>query len=351
MLIKRSATQTLVSSPSVLNFMSSHFALRDIFNDCCVVAIPTKTDFRGINIREAFLFRGPQGWSEFAPFIEYNAAESARWLEAAIEGAYKPWPELKRKSIPINATLPRIPADQVAKFLNNYPGCTTIKMKVNDFESDADRLEAVLDFLPDAKVRLDVNAGWSLSQARQYLHDYFMRFGHIFEYIEQPCESLEDLATLKSEVPMKIAVDESIRKFIGSDFSSLSEIADVAILKWAPSGGIAATHKLISEIGLPTVISSAIDTGIGISHGLALAASLDSLEYACGLGTTALLVEDIALPLMRPIAGVMDVVRAEPNPEALAKYQASAERTQWWENRVTEIWNTELREEVKGWVS
>ena len=331
--------------------MSSHFALGDIFHDYRVVAIPTKTDFRGINIREAFLFRGSEGWSEFSPFLEYDALESSRWLVAAIEGAYKPWPELKRKSVPINATLPRIPAEQVGAFLKNYPGCTTIKMKVNDFESDADRLEAVLDILPDAKVRLDVNAGWSLSDARKYLHDYFMRFGNVFEYIEQPCESLEDLATLKSEVSMKIAVDESIRKFIGSDFTSVSEVADVAIMKWAPSGGIAAAQKIISDIGLPTVVSSAIDTGIGISHGLALAASLDSLEYACGLGTTALLVEEITSVSMRPLAGYLDVVRTEPNPDMLMKFQASAERTQWWENRVTQIWNTELQEEVKGWVA
>ena len=331
--------------------MSSSFALGDIFKDYRVVAIPTKTDFRGINSREAFIFRGSQGWSEFSPFIEYGALESSHWLAAAIEGAYKPWPKLKRKSIAINATLPRIPAEKVSTFLNNYPGCTTIKMKVNDFESDADRLEAVLDILPDAKIRLDVNGGWTLAEARGYLHDYFMRFGHVFEYIEQPCESLDDLATLKSEVPMKIAVDETIRKFIGSDFTSVAQIADVVVMKWAPSGGIAAAQKIISDIGLPAVISSAIDTGIGISHGLALAASLDSLEYACGLGTTALLVEDIATISMRPVDGLMHVDRAEPNLELLDKYQAPTARIEWWENRVTEIWQTTLSNEVKGWVS
>ncbi len=320
------------------------------FLEHAVVAIPTKTDFRGINIREAFLFRGSQGWSEFSPFIEYDDAESSTWLKAAIEGAYKPWPELKRTKVSINATLPRIASEKVASFMSNYSGCTTVKMKVNNFEDDADRLEALLDFMPEAKVRLDVNGGWSLAQARAYIHDYFMRFGNVFEYIEQPCMELSDIAELKQEIPMKIALDESIRKFLDSDFKDISEIADVAIMKWAPSGGIESARKIIAEIGLPAVISSALDTGIGISHGLALAASLPELDFACGLGTTALFVGDITDPSPRPIDGEIEVKAIAPKPELLEKYAASAERKLWWENRVKRIWENHLSDEVKGWV-
>jgi len=320
------------------------------FLEHAVVAIPTKTDFRGINIREAFLFRGSQGWSEFSPFIEYDDAESSTWLKAAIEGAYKPWPELKRTKVSINATLPRIASEKVASFMSNYSGCTTVKMKVNNFEDDADRLEALLDFMPEAKVRLDVNGGWSLAQARAYIHDYFMRFGNVFEYIEQPCMELSDIAELKQEIPMKIALDESIRKFLDSDFKDISEIADVAIMKWAPSGGIESARKIIAEIGLPAVVSSALDTGIGISHGLALAASLPELDFACGLGTTALFVGDITDPSPRPIDGEIEVKAIAPKPELLEKYAASAERKLWWENRVKRIWENHLSDEVKGWV-
>ncbi len=320
------------------------------FLEHAVVAIPTKTDFRGINIREAFLFRGSQGWSEFSPFIEYDDAESSTWLKAAIEGAYKPWPELKRTKVSINATLPRIASEKVASFMSNYSGCTTVKMKVNNFEDDADRLEALLDFMPKAKVRLDVNGGWSLAQARAYIHDYFMRFGNVFEYIEQPCMELSDIAELKQEIPMKIALDESIRKFLDSDFKDISEIADVAIMKWAPSGGMESARKIIAEIGLPAVISSALDTGIGISHGLALAASLPELDFACGLGTTALFVGDITDPSPRPIDGEIEVKAIAPKPELLEKYAASAERKLWWENRVKRIWENHLSDEVKGWV-
>ena len=320
------------------------------FLEHAVIAIPTKTDFRGINIREAFLFRGSQGWSEFSPFIEYDDAESSTWLKAAIEGAYKPWPELKRTKVSINATLPRIASEKVASFMSNYSGCTTVKMKVNNFEDDADRLEALLDFMPEAKVRLDVNGGWSLAQARAYIHDYFMRFGNVFEYIEQPCMELSDIAELKQEIPMKIALDESIRKFLDSDFKDISEIADVAIMKWAPSGGIESARKIIAEIGLPAVVSSALDTGIGISHGLALAASLPELDFACGLGTTALFVGDITDPSPRPIDGEIEVKAIAPKPELLEKYAASAERKLWWENRVKRIWENHLSDEVKGWV-
>ncbi len=320
------------------------------FLEHAVVAIPTKTDFRGINIREAFLFRGSQGWSEFSPFIEYDDAESSTWLKAAIEGAYKPWPELKRTKVSINATLPRIASEKVASFMSNYSGCTTVKMKVNNFEDDADRLEALLDFMPEAKVRLDVNGGWSLAQARAYIHDYFMRFGNVFEYIEQPCMELSDIAELKQEIPMKIALDESIRKFLDSDFKDISEIADVAIMKWAPSGGMESARKIIAEIGLPAVVSSALDTGIGISHGLALAASLPELDFACGLGTTALFVGDITDPSPRPIDGEIEVKAIAPKPELLEKYAASAERKLWWENRVKRIWENHLSDEVKGWV-
>ncbi len=320
------------------------------FLDHAVVAIPTKTDFRGINVREVFLFRGPEGWSEFAPFIEYGDKESATWLQAAIEGAYKPWPTLVRSNIAINATLPRIAPEEVATFMQNYPGCSTVKMKVNNFQDDADRLEALLDFNPDAKVRLDVNGGWSLAEARTHIHDYFMRFGNVFEYIEQPCNEIDEIAELKREIPIKIALDESIRKFIGSSHEHISEVADVAIMKWAPSGGIESARKIIQQIGLPTVISSALDTGIGIGHGLALAASLNQLDYACGLGTTALFVEDIASPTPKPTNGISEVRRYEPNPELLEKYAASPERTEWWENRVSRIWDNELSDQVKGWV-
>jgi len=313
------------------------FELGKVFQDLEILAIPTRTSFRGITTREVAIFRGSAGWSEFAPFVEYEASEAKSWMQAALEAAYKPWPELKRAEIEINATLPRVSADRVPEILKRFPGAKSIKIKVDDFEVDSDLVEAALDFNPEVKIRLDVNGGWDLKQALLNLYNYHLRFGNVFEYIEQPVFELTDLKLLKSEIPMKIAVDESIRKALNSDLSVLKDCADVAIIKWAPGGGFENTKKLIKEIGLPVVISSALDTGIGISHGLALAASQETLDYACGLGTISLFESDICLAENAMKDGKLKVNRAIPDEILVEKYRASADRRLWWEERITKV--------------
>ena len=314
--------------------------LEKIFNDLTVVAIPTRTNFRGVTIREAALFRGAAGWSEFSPFIEYSDVEAEKWLYAALEGANTPWPELKRSSIGINATLPKVEIDRVPEILNRFPGAMTVKIKIDDFENDCELVEAALDFNPDFKIRLDVNGGWTLETALLNLYNYYLRFGKVFEYIEQPCLEIADLKELKKEIPMKIAIDESIRKALTSDFSEAKEFADIAIIKWAPSGGITRANKLIEKIGLPAVISSALDTGIGISHGLALAASQSDLSFDCGLATSSLLESDVINPPLEITAGTIAVQRTSLDEKLAAKYLASADRRLWWQNRIERIWES-----------
>ena len=314
--------------------------LEKIFNDLTVVAIPTRTNFRGVTIREAAHFRGAAGWSEFSPFIEYSDVEAEQWLYAALEGANTPWPELKRSSIGINATLPKVEIDRVPEILNRFPGAMTVKVKIDDFENDCELVEAALDFNPDFKIRLDVNGGWSLETALLNLYNYYLRFGKVFEYIEQPCLEIADLKELKKEIPMKIAIDESIRKALTSDFSEAKEFADIAIIKWAPSGGITRANKLIEKIGLPAVISSALDTGIGISHGLALAASQSDLSFDCGLATSSLLESDVITPPLEITAGTIAVQRTSLDEKLAAKYLASADRRLWWQNRIERIWES-----------
>ena len=314
--------------------------LEKIFNDLTVVAIPTRTNFRGVTIREAALFRGAAGWSEFSPFIEYSDVEAEQWLYAALEGANTPWPELKRSSIGINATLPKVEIDRVPEILNRFPGAMSVKIKIDDFENDCELVEAALDFNPDFKIRLDVNGGWTLETALLNLYNYYLRFGKVFEYIEQPCLEIADLKELKKEIPMKIAIDESIRKALTSDFSGAKEFADIAIIKWAPSGGITRANKLIEKIGLPAVISSALDTGIGISHGLALAASQSDLSFDCGLATSSLLESDVINPPLEITAGTIAVQRTSLDEKLAAKYLASADRRLWWQNRIERIWES-----------
>jgi len=309
--------------------------LQEIFPDLTILSIPLQNEFRGINYREVAVFRGTEGWSEFSPFLEYDIAEAKIWLDAALEAANNPWPELHRNKIAINATVPIVAPTEVKTILKGYSGCKTVKIKVDDFENGALVVEATLDHIPDAKIRLDVNGGWDQSTAISNLLEYHLRFGSIFEYVEQPCQLTSELSVVKAESPIPIAIDESIRKNLSSDLSQLSEVADVAILKWQPVGGFTSAHKIAETIGLPVVISSALETGIGISHGLALAASIIDSGFACGLGTVALLESDICNPAVLAENGFLEVVRREP--AGLDKYRASAERVHWWNDRIMKI--------------
>lgn len=312
--------------------------LDEIFTDLTVVAIPTRTNFRGVTVREAALFRGPAGWGEFSPFVEYSDTQSEPWLNAAVEGAFVPWPELKRNFIGINATLPKVEIERVPEILQRFSGAKTVKIKIDDFENDSELVEAALDFNPDFKIRLDVNGGWSLETALLNLYNYNLRFGKVFEYIEQPCLDNADLRKLKAEIPMKIAIDESIRGALVSNFEDVNEFADIAIIKWAPSGGISRANELISRIGLPVVISSALDTGIGISHGLALAANQSEMIFDCGLATSSLFENDVVTPELEIIDCAIAVNRTSPDEKLVAKYLAPADRRLWWQNRIERIW-------------
>ncbi len=319
----------------------------EIFRDFTVLRIPLRQRFRGIDYREVALFQGDAGWSEFSPFLEYGTEESRTWLKASLDAAYKPWPTQFRSEIPINATLPIVPVDQVSRVLSRFTGCTTVKIKVDDFEIGAGLVEETLKIIPNAKVRLDVNGGWNLAQARTHIGQYLERFGEVFEYIEQPSHSLNDLRELKRDGSVKIAVDEEIRKNLSAPMESLRNAADIAILKWQPIGGFEAAHILADRIGLPVVISSALESGIGISHNLVLAASFEKLDYACGLGTISLFESDICEPPVVAKNGLLEVKRVVPDPELLKKYQAAPERVEWWSNRVTEIFESEgFREEL-----
>jgi len=310
--------------------------LDQVFKDLAILQIPMRNRFRGVTIRETAIFRGSHGWSEFGAFTEYNDQESSSWLKAALEAANKPWPALFRERVAINATLPIVAPAQVAGILNRFPGCTTVKMKVDDFSNGSEVLEEVLNINPDYKIRLDVNAGWDVDTAISNLLEYHLRFGNVFDYVEQPCESLPELARVKAESPIRIAADESIRKHLGEDFSQIKLYADVAILKWQPVGGFDDAHRIAKEIGLPVVVSSALETGIGISHGLALAASFEESDFACGLGTVALFEDDVCEPAVIPIDGYLEVKRHEPHNHE--RYLANSQRTTWWHERILRVW-------------
>jgi O-succinylbenzoate synthase len=305
-----------------------------------VVSIPVKNTFRGIKSREIALFEGPAGWSEFSPFLEYDNKQSATWMKAALEAATKPAPTPLRNEVMVNATLPNIKPGEVEKVLSNFDGCTTIKIKINDFTIDRELLIESLKHVPNARFRLDINGGWTLDEAIVNLKNYEGEFAGLIDYVEQPCIDIADLKVLKNETGIKIAVDESIRKFLGSDLTKLKDVADIAVIKWAPSGGINAALDLIKQISLPVVVSSALDSSVGISHGLALACAIPNLYGACGLATVALLEDDVTSDSLLASKGV--IANRKVTPDRISEFKVDNHRQKWWQDRADLIYEGSL---------
>ena len=316
-------------------------ALDEMLACARVVAIPTRTRFRGITVREALVFDAPQGASEFSPFTEYDDAEAAAWLAAAIEFGWGATPPIIRERIAVNATVPALTAAEVPALLARFPGCRTAKVKVAEpgqtLADDVARVQAVRAALgPEALVRIDANGGWSLDDAETALR---APAPYEVDYAEQPCATVPELAALRQRLGgvVRIAADESVRKAADPLAVARAGAADVLIVKAQPLGGIAAALRIVGEAGLPVVVSSALDTSVGIAMGLYLAAALPDgmLAGACGLGTVALLNGDVTSTSLLPVDGALPVVRPALSHELLDRYAASPERTAWWQARVT----------------
>ena len=297
-----------------------------------VIALPTKTNFRGITVREVALFQGEYGWGEFSPFLEYDYQECAPWLMCAIEAATKPRPQLYRNSVKVNGTIPATNDKSVIKSLvETYQGVKTFKVKVGDnLGEDIVRLAQIRSLGRDIKIRIDVNGLWSVKDALTNLYAFYEEVGP-FEYVEQPCATLEELRELKASIhiPLKIAVDEVLRKAKDPFAIDLSGAADFVMLKVQPLGGIARAHQLAEHHKLPVVVSSALESAVGINYGLQLAASFPEMNFDCGLGTGSLLGADVAsLPIVN---GEIEITDVEPDFNG---YEVAPERYEWWKNRV-----------------
>jgi len=317
------------------------FTLEDALASLRVVALPMKTKFRGIEVRETALFEGPAGWAEFAPFIEYDARESLVWLESAIEAATIHAPIGKRTSISVNATVPASNDEaEIEEILSWYPGVDTVKIKVGTgIREDLARIARVRKVLPTAKIRVDVNGSWSVDDAIFNIRTIYGEVaGNFLEYVEQPVASLNELRELKERliVDVKIAGDEVLRKAEDPFAINLDGAIDVLMLKVSPLGGIKRSLDLAAHHKLPVVVSSALESVVGISYGLKLAAQLPVLNYACGLATSALMKADVGfIPIDN---GAMSVSTPEISREMLEKLKVSQERLEWWRNRITEVW-------------
>jgi len=291
-----------------------------------VVALPMKTSFRGITVREVALIKGEHGWGEFSPFLEYDDAESAPWLASAIEAATQPKPKLYRTEVAINGTIPATnDKEELERVVNSFPGVKTFKVKVgSNADEDIARIKALRALRPNASFRIDANGSLSVEQAVSLLQ----LVGDI-EYIEQPCATIEELRELKKQINVKIVGDEVLRKAKDPFAIDLSGAVDYLMLKVQPLGGIKRAHQLAAHHKLPVVVSSALESAVGINYGLTLAASFEEMNFDCGLGTGSLLAKNVAeLPIVNGKIAISDVV---PDFEGL---DVSADRYEWWKNRI-----------------
>jgi O-succinylbenzoate synthase len=305
-----------------------------------VYSIPMATLFRGITVREGVLLEGEAGWGEWSPFTEYSPEVAEPWLRCAEEAAAGDWPPPVRDAVPVNVTVPVVSPEQAHEIVRRS-GCTTAKVKVADRGSaladDLARVEAVRDALgPSGRLRVDANGAWDVDTAVAAIAALDRAAGGL-EYVEQPCPTVEDLAACRRRVGVPIAADESIRR--ATDPYRVRDLgaADIAVLKVQPLGGVRACLRIAAEIGMPVVVSSALETSVGLAAGVALAAALPSQEHAAGLATRTLLTADVASPQLVPVNGALPVVVPTVVPSLLDAVAASPQRVAWWEDRLAAV--------------
>ncbi|MET1088873.1 MAG: o-succinylbenzoate synthase [Arthrobacter sp.] len=318
-------------------------ALDELLANTHVVSLPMRVKFRGIMERETLLVRGPLGWGEFCPFPEYNDAEASRWLASAIEAGWQGFPQPLRSTITVNATVPAVSADRVPDVLARFGPVDAVKVKVAEhgqtLDDDAARLHAVRSALPDAAIRVDANGGWDVTTAVAAL----TRLAAVgLEYAEQPVPSIEGLAEVRRRLrdagtPVLIAADESVRKESDPLRVARAGAADLLVVKVAPLGGVRRALDIVAQAGLPAVVSSALDTSVGIRAGLALAAALPRLPYACGLGTVSLFASDITLDPLVADDGAIRLREVAADAGLLEQFAAPAERRDWWLARLARV--------------
>jgi len=297
--------------------------LAELLSTIRAFAIPMRNRFRGITVREGALLHGPAGWGEFSPFAEYGPAESSRWLASAIEAATVGWPPPVRTAVGVNVTVPAVGPDQAHEIVINS-GCRTAKVKVaeagQDGSDDVLRVAAVREALGSSgKIRVDANGGWDVDQAASMLGRLA---GYGLEYAEQPCASLDELAALRKRTDVPLAADESIRKASDPLAVRAAGAADIVVLKVAPLGGVRQALRVAAGCGLPVVVSSAVESSVGLAAGVALAAALPALDYDCGLATMNLLTGDVTADPLAPAGGLLPVRSAVVDFERIARWES-----------------------------
>ncbi|MDD9207628.1 o-succinylbenzoate synthase [Georgenia sp. 10Sc9-8] len=306
-----------------------------------VYATPLRTRFRGLDARDGVLLRGDAGWGEVSPFWDYGDAECVPWLRAGLEAADLGWPDPVRSRVPVNVTVPAVGPEAAHRIVEGSGGCTTAKVKVADpgqgAAEEQARVEAVRAALgPRGRVRVDANGGWDVATAVSRLRLLDRAAGGL-EYAEQPVPTVADLAAVRRRTDVPVAADESIRRAEDPMAVRRADAADVVVLKVQPLGGVRACLDLAEQIGLPVVVSSALESSVGIAAGVALAAALPELPYACGLATVQLLERDTVVDPLLPVDGALPVRRPPPDASTLTAVRPGAALEHRWRTRLARV--------------
>ena len=333
---------TLMRIPMRTLSRQTRYALEGV-DDILVYKVAMTTRFRGVTRREGLLLHGHVGWGEAAPFWNYDDLESSRWLAAALESARRFPPVPRRKFVPVNVTIPVISPEESYERVKASGGCATAKIKVAEpgvsVGRDCARIAAVADALREtvggqAMIRLDANGAWEVDQAREAIPAMASAAGVVpIEYVEQPCLTVDELAQVRRSVDVPIAADESIRRAEDPLEVTRKEAADVVIIKVAPLGGVRAALKVARKSGLGVVVSSALETSVGLSVGVAAAAAVPGVPRAAGLATASLLVGDVTQPLI-PERGRLPVGRREPDQELIDRTPVDGDLVTRWGMRL-----------------
>ncbi len=276
--------------------------------------IPLVGPVRGVTHRDITLLSGPAGWGECSPLPGYPC-DPGLARRAAEEAACEGWPPAVRDTVPVNALVPDGPIDGAS-----LAGFSSVKLKV-DARHDVERVAELRDIVgPTVAIRVDANGAWDVDTAVDVI-ERLDRYD--VELIEQPVATLDDLARVRRKVTVPIAVDESLRSLDDARDVARLEVADVVVLKVQPLGGVRAALAVAGAAGVPAIVTSMLETSVGLAAGLALAAALPELPFACGLGTAALLAGDVVADPLVPVDGVLAVRRPTPVVELIARYEVT----------------------------
>jgi len=269
------------------------------------VRLPVRHPWSGATFRDATIIEGPAGFGEASPLPGFDC-DPEQAMRSAQEAANDGWPPPRRHQVAVNALIPAVaPGDAVRMAVEaTREGftCLKVKMGVGD---DLGRVSEIRNAVgPAVKLRIDANGAWDLETARQRL-TALARYD--LELAEQPVASLEDLARLRRLVDIPLAADEAVRHV--DDALRLARLgaADAVVVKVQPLGGVRGALAVIDAAGVPAIVTSMMETSVGLAAGLALAAALAELPFACGLATASFLAADVTTDPLLPEGGMLGV--------------------------------------------